>query len=83
MANMRQGVLKYDADLDRFCLDEGGEITSVHCGNLVGIRLGNRYIGGRVEIDRKGEWYIIFPGESGKRDSVFTLRRRDYDARLG
>ena len=77
----RRGILRYSPDQDRFCLDEGEAITSFHCGETLGIRIGADYAWGRMESDDERQWYIIFSAPPGKHSSAFTLRRgHRYDA---
>lgn len=78
---MRQGILRYDVDLERFCLDDSEEMTSLHCGETLGVRIGVEYVWGRIECDHERQWYIIFPAPPGKRGSAFNLRQGHwYDA---
>ena len=69
------GILRYDADLDRFCLADGEEMADLHCGDVLGISIGSQYVWGRIEYDSEKRWYVIFPSQQGKRESAFTLRR--------
>ncbi len=77
----RQGILGYDSDLDRFCFDcECDARTSLHCGDVLGIRIGTEYVPCRIECDGEKRWYVIFPS-SPERESAFILRRGHwYDA---
>ena len=48
---MRRGVLRYDSNEDRFCLDKGHEMTCFHCGEVLAVRIGTDYVWGRIECD--------------------------------
>lgn len=48
---MRQGVLHYVHDLNRFCFDEGDQITELHCGGMIALRFGEQILCGRLEAD--------------------------------
>jgi len=74
---MREGVLRYDTDLDRWCFDEGDRSESLHCGEAIAIRIADLDLWGRVELDSRREWYCIF---RGKNDTAFTLRRGQWYA---
>ncbi len=74
----RRGILPFNADLDRFCLDEGEEMTSLHCGDVLGIRIDADYTWCRLEYEhRQKRWNIIFQSPPGGRESHFILYR-DY-----
>lgn len=77
---MREGVLGYDADLDRWCFDEGDARESLHCGEVIAVRITDHFLWGRVEMDRRRDWYCIF---RGKNETVVTLRKGNwYPARM-
>lgn len=79
---MKRGTLAYDSQLGRFALDIGDEWTSLHCGQALGLRVGARYVWGRIEMDRSNQWYVIFSTPSG-RDTTLTLRTScRYDAKV-
>ena len=69
----RQGILRYDPTMDRFLLDLGDDTSSLHCGQSLGLRMGTRYVWGRVEVDRSNQWYVIFATPGGSA-TTFTLR---------
>lgn len=69
----RRGTLRYDPTLDRFVLDLGDDTSSLHCGEALGLRMGPRYVWGRVEVDRSNQWYVIFATPGGSA-TTFTLR---------
>ena len=69
----RRGTLRYDSTLDRFMLDLGDDTSSLHCGQSLGLRMGTRYVWGRIEMDRSDQWYVIFAAPGGSATS-FTLR---------
>ena len=71
----RRGTLRYDPTLDRFLLDVGDDTSSLHCGQSLGLRMGTRYVWGRIEMDRSDQWYVIFAAPGGPA-TTFTLRRR-------
>jgi len=77
---MREGVLRYDIDFERWCFDEGHARESLHCGEAIAVRIADQYLWGRVELDGSREWYCIF---RGKQDTAFTLRKEKwYPARM-
>lgn len=79
MMRLREGVLRYDHDLDRWCFDEGDECESLHCGEAVALRIADHFLWGRVELDGGRQWYCIFRGQE---ESAFSLRRGNrYSAR--
>ncbi len=59
----RRGILRYNADLDRFCLDEGEEMTSLHRGDVLGIRIDADYTWCRIECGHRQSGQVIPPGD--------------------
>jgi hypothetical protein len=77
---MREGVLRYDGDLDRWCFDDGEAYESLHCGEGIAVRIAGHFLWGRVEMDGKREWYCIFRGDD---QTAFTFRKGSrYPARM-
>jgi hypothetical protein len=68
---MRKGVLRYDSGFGRWAFDQGDCRESLHCGEVLAIRIADRYLWGRIEMDNKQEWYIILQ----RNDISFTLRQ--------
>lgn len=68
---MRKGVLRYDSDFDRWSFDQGDCRESLHCGEVVAIRIADQYLWGRIEMDYRQEWYVILTGN----EISFTLRK--------
>ena len=80
---VKHGLLSYDEQLERFCLETREEWASVYCGEMIGIRVGAAYVWGRMEREPGGRWFVVFPAEHRKRATAFTLRTdRRYDAKV-
>jgi len=71
----RTGLLVYDRmDFECWCFDEGDAKESLHCGEAIAIRLADQYLAGRIEMDRSGNWIIIFSGQ----DQTPFILKQDY-----
>lgn len=79
---LRNGMLRFNPDSDRWNFEIGNKQESLHCGETVYIRMGKpaQYLYGRIETDGKREGYFIFAGED---QTAFTLRKgSQYPARM-
>lgn len=75
----RKGMLRYDHDLDRWCFDEGDQLESLHCGEVVAVRIADRFLWGRFELDADREWYCVM---SGRMTTTISLRKGErYEAK--
>lgn len=79
----KRGILRYDKECDRYWIQCEYETISLSCGEVVGLRIGQRYVWGRLEVDLAGSWCIIFPGSTDGKSTVLTLRTAGtYDAKI-
>ncbi|MCF8568384.1 DUF5348 domain-containing protein [Alicyclobacillus tolerans] len=62
------GKFRYNSETDRWFFQSSDSTFDFHCGDALEIKVGNRYVFGRLEYD--DTWYIIFP------DARFTLRKK-------
>ena len=68
-----RGVLRHDCVFAAFYLEGHGNGASVHCGDVIAIRIGDRYTWGRVETDSNDNWYVTFSDSAGKHETLFML----------
>lgn len=61
--------MKYDEAGDRWIVVAEDTLLALHCGNFLEIRIGDKGIPCRIELDR--DWYVIMQG------AQFYLRKRD------
>ncbi|WP_029420178.1 DUF5348 domain-containing protein [Alicyclobacillus macrosporangiidus] len=79
----KRGTLRYDRQWDRFSVQCGDDSVSLHCGEVIGLRIGRQFVWGRLEMDMAGSWCIIFPGSTDGKSTVLTLRKAaTYDAKI-
>lgn len=62
-------LMTYDPDRERWVVHMDGESHGLHCGECMEIRIGDRGVPCRLEMDR--DWYVIM------REARFTLRKKD------
>lgn len=59
---MREGRLRYDADLGTFCFEDEGSIESLLPGDILSVQehpLATRYTRFRVEGEENGDWMLV------------------------
>lgn len=61
--------MTYDRDMDRWVVHLEDSLYGLHCGECLEIRIGDRGVPCRIELDR--EWYVVM------REARFNLRKRD------
>lgn len=61
--------MSYDKAGDRWVVDVGNGQCALHCGNFLEIRIGDKGIPCRIELDR--DWYVIM------QEARFYLRKKD------
>lgn len=61
--------MSYDKAGDRWVVDVGYGKYALHCGNFLEIRIGDRGIPCRMELDR--DWYVVM------QEVRFYLRKKD------
>jgi hypothetical protein len=66
---MRWRKMTYNWDSERWEVHMDGSIEGLHCGEFLEIRVGDRGIPCRIELDR--DWYVVM------REARFYLRKTD------
>jgi Domain of unknown function (DUF5348) len=61
--------MTYDKAGDRWIVHVGNGKCELHCGNFLEIRIGERGIPCRIELDR--DWYVVM------QEARFNLRKKD------
>jgi hypothetical protein len=61
--------MTYDQEGDRWIVHVEGGLCTLHCGNFLEIRIGDRGIPCRLELDH--EWYVVM------QEARFYLRKKD------
>ena len=61
--------MSYDKADDRWVVDVGHGSCALHCGNFLEIRVGDKGIPCRIELDR--DWYVVM------QEARFYLRKKD------
>lgn len=77
----KRGLLCYDEQANRFCLQLTDRSYAMHCGESIGLRVGSHVMWGRLEMDRAG-WYVIFSASGDGQEAAFTLRNTSYEAQI-
>ncbi|TVY07204.1 DUF5348 domain-containing protein [Paenibacillus cremeus] len=62
--------MTYDRDAACWVVQLVGGVYGLHCGEFMEIRVGDRGIPCRLELDR--DWYVVM------REACFYLRKKDY-----
>ncbi|TCS66735.1 hypothetical protein EDD64_1591 [Effusibacillus lacus] len=72
---MRQGILRYDSDLDTWCFDEEERLESVSPGEILRIRVADNFQCGQLYVNTDGKWEVIFGGARKSSQWALTLER--------
>lgn len=64
----KKETIRYDADRDVWCVDQGGRPYALHCGECFALYVGNKAYECRLELDT--DWYVLM------QDTRFVLHRR-------
>lgn len=73
---MKEGKLKYNNRNRRYGL-VSSDIwldTGLHCGESLEVRIDDRWIPTRIEMDEKREWYLIETSYCGNLENVQVRR---------
>lgn len=60
--------MTYSSDYAGWVVHMGGKMYGLHCGECMELRIGDRGVPCRLELDR--EWYVIM------REASFNLRKK-------
>jgi len=78
----KRGTLRYDSALNRFVLEAGDDTSSLQGGQSLGLRMGTRYVWGRIEMDRSDQWYVVFAAPGGPATTLNLRRRCRYQVKV-
>ena len=75
-----KGILQFSPLWDRWYFMNESVEYDLHCGEVLEIRVGDRYYDARIEMSGEG-WYVILHKGTRRRVSFVLMRSRTYAAR--
>lgn len=75
---MIQGRLGYNSDNDRYGIlsMDLWEDDGLHCGECFEVLVDGKWIEDRIEMNRNGEWYLVYSKLKGSELEYTPIRRK-------